>query len=79
MDQQHQQQQKQRGCGGGIIDNAQGKDHLVQERMSMCVGICILLAVVYVLPCNGDQEALMDTRSTMSVLLMDQMLLCLPT
>ncbi|GKY90748.1 hypothetical protein MPSEU_000047700 [Mayamaea pseudoterrestris] len=30
------------------------QDHLVQERMPMCIGLCVLLAIVYVLSKTGD-------------------------
>ena len=31
---------------------------LVSERMPFCVGICVLLAIVYVLSRTGDRDAL---------------------
>jgi 3'-phosphoadenosine 5'-phosphosulfate synthase len=34
-------------------------DHLVQERMPLCVGVCVLLAIVYVLSRTGDRDALL--------------------
>jgi len=54
------EQQRQRGRSSS--NNAEDEDHLVQERMPMCVGICVLLAIVFVLSRTGDQDALMDTR-----------------
>ena len=46
-------QQQQQHHGG---DN---DDALVQERMPLCVGICVLLAIVYVLSRTGDRDSLM--------------------
>ena len=40
--------------GGGGSHRADHEDHLVNERMPMCVGICVLLAIVFVLSRNGD-------------------------
>jgi 3'-phosphoadenosine 5'-phosphosulfate synthase len=34
-------------------------DKLVQERMPFCIGICVLLAIVYVLSRTGDRDALL--------------------
>jgi 3'-phosphoadenosine 5'-phosphosulfate synthase len=61
---------------GGILDSNSGNaggnsmtrsghgddDHLVQERMPLCVGICVLLAIVYVLSRTGDQDALLNNQ-----------------
>jgi 3'-phosphoadenosine 5'-phosphosulfate synthase len=35
-------------------NNNNMQDHLVQERMPLCIGICVLLAIVYVLTRTGD-------------------------
>ena len=37
-------------------------DHLVHERMPMCVGVCVLLAIVYVLSRTGHGDAMMDAH-----------------
>ena len=34
-------------------------DKLVQERMPFCIGICVLLAIVYVLSRTGDRDAIL--------------------
>jgi 3'-phosphoadenosine 5'-phosphosulfate synthase len=39
-------------------------DHLVQERMPLCVGFCVLLAIVFVLSRTGDQDAYTVTGGT---------------
>ena len=44
-------------------DSNNSGDDLVQERLPLCVGICVLLAIVYVLSRTGDQ----DLSSTHSV------------
>lgn len=46
------------GGGGGGRDDS---DNLVQERMPLCVGVCVLLAIVYVLARTGDREDLMNS------------------
>uniref|UniRef100_A0A7S4VH50 adenylyl-sulfate kinase n=1 Tax=Ditylum brightwellii TaxID=49249 RepID=A0A7S4VH50_9STRA len=38
----------------GDISNNERDDYLVHERMPMCVGMCVLLAIVYVLSRTGD-------------------------
>ena len=38
-------------------------DHLVQERMPMCVAICVLLAIVFVLTRGGDRDALLESHA----------------
>uniref|UniRef100_A0A7S4EGN4 Uncharacterized protein n=1 Tax=Pseudo-nitzschia australis TaxID=44445 RepID=A0A7S4EGN4_9STRA len=46
------------GGGGTTTDD---EDKLIQERMPMCVGICVLLAIVYVLSRTGvNQDVMMD-------------------
>jgi 3'-phosphoadenosine 5'-phosphosulfate synthase len=35
-------------------------DEVVHERMPMCVGICVLLAIVFVLSRTGDRDAIME-------------------
>ena len=37
-------------------------DDVVQERMPLCIGICVLLAIVYVLSRTGDRDALLQTQ-----------------
>jgi len=44
-------------------NNNSDNDHLVQERMPMCIGICVLLAIVYVLSRTGDRDAILDSHS----------------
>ena len=39
----------------------------MQERMPLCVGICVLLAIVYVLSRTGDRDALLDVHGNMRV------------
>ena len=48
------------GHGGGSSGD---EDQLVQERMPLCVGICVLLAIVYVLSRTGDRDALLNTTT----------------
>ncbi|KAI2502520.1 PUA-like domain [Fragilaria crotonensis] len=50
---------RRKASSGSSNDN---NDHLVQERMPMCVGICVLLAIVYVLSRTGDRDAIMDAH-----------------
>jgi len=50
-------QHQQNGGGGGTNYDADD-DALVKERMPMCVGFCVLLAIVYVLSRTGDRDAL---------------------
>jgi len=38
------------------------EDRLVHERMPMCVGVCVLLAIVYVLSRTGHGDAMMDSH-----------------
>eukprot|EP00934_Nitzschia_sp_Nitz4_P008238 Nitzschia sp. Nitz4//scaffold367_size14546//1542//5103//NITZ4_008924-RA/size14546-snap-gene-0.3-mRNA-1//1//CDS//3329549321//8228//frame0 len=52
--------QQQRRNGGG---NADDEDNLMQERLPMCVGICVLLAIVFVLSRTGDPDVLLDKTS----------------
>ena len=42
------------GGGGGGRGGHNDEDQLVNERMPMCVGICVLLAIVFVLSRTGD-------------------------
>jgi 3'-phosphoadenosine 5'-phosphosulfate synthase len=37
-------------------------DDVVQERMPLCVGFCVLLAIVYVLSRTGDRDALLNPQ-----------------
>jgi len=39
--------------------DAERDENLVHERMPMCVGVCVLLAIVYVLSRTGDRDAIM--------------------
>lgn len=50
------------GGGGGSSSSsaALAQDHLVQERMPLCVGVCVLLAIVYVLSRTGDRDVILD-------------------
>lgn len=48
-----------REAGGGSAGAPSASDQLVQERMPLCVGICVLLAIVYVLSRTGDRDALL--------------------
>lgn len=38
------------------------EDHLVHERMPLCVGFCVLLAIIYVLSRTGSQDALVQQQ-----------------
>jgi adenylyl-sulfate kinase len=49
---QDERDRRHKGGGGGG-----GHDELVNERMPMCVGICVLLAIVYVLSRTGGDQA----------------------
>jgi len=41
------------------VADAEHDENLVHERMPMCVGVCVLLAIVYVLSRTGDRDAIM--------------------
>jgi len=43
---------------GDPSSQAGNEDHLVHERMPLCVGFCVLLAIIYVLSRTGSQDAL---------------------
>eukprot|EP00542_Grammatophora_oceanica_P020344 CAMPEP_0194037038 /NCGR_PEP_ID=MMETSP0009_2-20130614/9392_1 /TAXON_ID=210454 /ORGANISM="Grammatophora oceanica, Strain CCMP 410" /LENGTH=1164 /DNA_ID=CAMNT_0038679029 /DNA_START=54 /DNA_END=3548 /DNA_ORIENTATION=+ len=60
IDETRRKAQQQGGSGGS-------DDHMVQERMPMCVGICVLLAIVYVLSRTGERDAIMDSHNVRSV------------
>ncbi len=55
-----QDQQRRRARSNS---NADDEDHLVQERMPMCVGICVLLAIVFVLSRTGDSDVLLNNNN----------------
>jgi len=64
-----EEQRRRAGAGAGYYPNRGGtttddEDKLIQERMPMCVGICVLLAIVYVLSRTGvNQEVIMDRNN----------------
>eukprot|EP00568_Trieres_chinensis_P007057 CAMPEP_0183309006 /NCGR_PEP_ID=MMETSP0160_2-20130417/23444_1 /TAXON_ID=2839 ORGANISM="Odontella Sinensis, Strain Grunow 1884" /NCGR_SAMPLE_ID=MMETSP0160_2 /ASSEMBLY_ACC=CAM_ASM_000250 /LENGTH=68 /DNA_ID=CAMNT_0025472939 /DNA_START=36 /DNA_END=238 /DNA_ORIENTATION=- len=39
------------------VQRRRDDDNLVNERMPMCVGVCVLLAIVYVLSRTGGDAA----------------------
>jgi adenylyl-sulfate kinase len=57
--QEQQERRRQSQQSGGMHPTENDEDKLIQERMPMCVGICVLLAIVYVLSRTGvDQSTL---------------------
>ncbi len=53
-----QDEARRRRSSNDLPQQAQDDDALVQERMPMCIGICVLLAIVYVLSRTGDRDAI---------------------
>lgn len=54
------------GSGGmphDVAAAAERDDHLVHERMPLCVGFCVLLAIVFVLSRTGDSEAIYNSHA----------------
>jgi len=59
------------GGGGGMSSGGgggAGGDYLVHERMPICVGFCVLLAIVYVLSRTGDRDAILDHQQPHGVI-----------
>lgn len=50
--------------GGGSGGNS-NNDNLVHERMPLCVGVCVLLAIVFVLSRTGESDAIYQSHSQM--------------
>jgi len=57
--------QQRRGDDGGGSGGNKGRseDDFVQERMPMCVGICVLLAIVFVLSRTGESSDIMANHN----------------
>lgn len=67
-----QEEQRRRNNGSyypqsGGASAEDEEDKLLQERMPMCVGICVLLAIVYVLSRTGMQQEVMMDRNPNNV------------
>jgi len=49
------------------VQDRERDDNLVNERMPMCVGVCVLLAIVYVLSRSGGEGVAVNTAAVSTV------------